>query len=260
MVSVRQNRQRVQHFARDDGRSEGENGPIDLPVDGWLPRATRACGAAAGHAVVGPGDGAAVAAIVGGRPVVDLWAGAVAERGLVHTFSAMKPLAATCVLLLVERGRVALDEPGRAVVARVRAPRARATTRGPPRWPTRRGGGRAGAGQPACSTARRRSVALAAAPPDWPPGRAHGEHALTYGNLLGEVVRRVDGRSLGRFLAEEVAGPLRPRPPRRGAARRSAPGRRRRRGHAGVVDARCGASPGPLRWAAPRVRASTATS
>ena len=43
------------------------------------------------------------------------------------------------------------------------------------------------------------TVALAAAQPDWEPGRAHGEHALTYGNLLGEVVWRVDGRSLGRF-------------------------------------------------------------
>ena len=52
------------------------------------------------------------------------------------------------------------------------------------------------------------ATALAAAPPDWVPGQAHGEHALTYGNLLGELVRRVDGRSLGRFVADELAGPL----------------------------------------------------
>ena len=48
---------------------------------------------------------------------------------------------------------------------------------------------------------------LAAAIPDWPPGTRHGEHALLYGTLLGELVRRVDGRSLGRFLREEVAEP-----------------------------------------------------
>jgi CubicO group peptidase (beta-lactamase class C family) len=50
--------------------------------------------------------------------------------------------------------------------------------------------------------------ALEVAVPAWRPGSAHGEHALTYGHLVGELVRRVDGRPLGQFLAEEVAGPL----------------------------------------------------
>ncbi|SRR5579875_1052501 len=50
--------------------------------------------------------------------------------------------------------------------------------------------------------------ALAAQQPLWEPGTAHGYHALTFGWLVGEVVRRVDGRSLGRFFAEEVAEPL----------------------------------------------------
>jgi CubicO group peptidase (beta-lactamase class C family) len=58
-----------------------------------------------------PGDGAAVAAFVRGRPVVDLRAGAVPERGLLHTFSAIKPLAAVCVLLLADRGRLDLADP-----------------------------------------------------------------------------------------------------------------------------------------------------
>ncbi len=159
--------------------------------------------------VVGPGagDGASVAAFVDGRPVVDLWAGTVGERALVHTFSAIKPLAATCVLLLAERGQVALDAPA---------------TRW---WPEVGAAGKDGLlvghllahqgglvtvpgtaadllDQPATA------AALAAARPDWAPGRAHGEHALTYGNLLAELIRRVDGRSLGRYLAEELAGPL----------------------------------------------------
>ena len=49
---------------------------------------------------------------------------------------------------------------------------------------------------------------LAAQEPTWPPGEGIGECALFYGHLLGEVVRRVDGRSLGTFLREEVCGPL----------------------------------------------------
>ena len=49
---------------------------------------------------------------------------------------------------------------------------------------------------------------LAAAAPEWPPGRGHGYHALTYGWLAGELVRRVDGRSLGTFVADEIAKPL----------------------------------------------------
>lgn len=49
---------------------------------------------------------------------------------------------------------------------------------------------------------------LAATAPDWPIGTGHGYHALTYGWLAGELVRRADGRSLGTFVADEIAGPL----------------------------------------------------
>lgn len=50
--------------------------------------------------------------------------------------------------------------------------------------------------------------ALAAQAPLWEPGTAHGYHALTYGWLVGEIVRRIDGRPIGQFFAEEIAGPL----------------------------------------------------
>jgi CubicO group peptidase (beta-lactamase class C family) len=50
--------------------------------------------------------------------------------------------------------------------------------------------------------------ALAAQTPFWEPGTAHGYHALSYGYLVGEVVRRITGRSLGTYFAEEVARPL----------------------------------------------------
>ncbi len=49
---------------------------------------------------------------------------------------------------------------------------------------------------------------LAAEAPFWEPGDRHGYHGLTFGFLVGEVVRRVTGRTLGSFFATEVAGPL----------------------------------------------------
>ena len=50
--------------------------------------------------------------------------------------------------------------------------------------------------------------ALAAQTPVWEPGTTHGYHAITYGWLVGEVVRKISGKSLGTFFADEVAGPL----------------------------------------------------
>ena len=49
---------------------------------------------------------------------------------------------------------------------------------------------------------------LASGTPEWPIGTAHGYHALTFGWLAGELIRRTDGRSPGQFVAEEIAGPL----------------------------------------------------
>jgi CubicO group peptidase (beta-lactamase class C family) len=49
---------------------------------------------------------------------------------------------------------------------------------------------------------------LAAQPPWWEPGTASGYHALNMGHLIGEVVRRVTGKTLKQFVAEEIAGPL----------------------------------------------------
>ena len=49
---------------------------------------------------------------------------------------------------------------------------------------------------------------LAGTKPLWEPGTTHGYHALTYGWLAGELIRRVDGRDVGRFIQEEISGPL----------------------------------------------------
>jgi CubicO group peptidase (beta-lactamase class C family) len=159
--------------------------------------------------------GASAAAVVDGTLVVDLWGGTADDAGrpwdrdtLVNVFSVTKPLAATCLLILVERGSVRLDDP----VAR--------------RWPEFAAAGKAEV------TVRqvlahqagldyfteplavddlidwdRATALLAGSSPRWTPGSTHGEHAAYYGHLVGELVRRADGRSLGRFLREELAGP-----------------------------------------------------
>ena len=50
--------------------------------------------------------------------------------------------------------------------------------------------------------------ALEVQAPFWEPGTAHGYHAITYGYLVGEVVRRISGKSLGTFWQDEIARPL----------------------------------------------------
>ena len=160
--------------------------------------------------------GAAVAVWAGGLLAVDLWAGHADptegvpwERDTIaHVYSVSKPLAAACALLLVERGALDLDAP----VARY--------------WPEYAQAGKEGtlvrhvlAQQSGLVTLREPQppevlldwdgliAAIAAEPPLFEPGTRQAEQALFFGHLVGELVRRVDGRSLGRFFAEEIAGP-----------------------------------------------------
>ena len=153
-------------------------------------------------AVAGCGPGVAVAAYVDGRRAVDLWTDDLSEDSLVCTWSAIKPVTGACLLLLVARGRIDLEDP---VVST---------------WPEL-GDDRLLVRHLLTHTAGRvtvpdvppvdwdRSVAaLAALEADWPPGEVVCEHARTFGHLVGEVVRRVDGRSLGQFMADELTGPL----------------------------------------------------
>ncbi|MFJ8755023.1 serine hydrolase domain-containing protein [Streptomyces sp. NPDC102441] len=126
--------------------------------------------------------------------------------------SVSKGLVAVCAHLLSERGVLDLDAP----VARY--------------WPEFAASGKADttvcdllahrAGLPAFSAdpagtplpglldGGSRVRALAAMRPVWQPGSAFLYHALTYGDLVGEVVHRVSGRRIGRLFAEQVAGPL----------------------------------------------------
>ncbi|MER6618654.1 serine hydrolase domain-containing protein [Streptomyces xantholiticus] len=165
--------------------------------------------------------GAALAVRRDGELVVDLWGGtadadATDGQGRPWTRdmaqilrSATKGVAATVVLLLVDRGLIDLDAPVcRYWPAFAAAGKKRITTR---QLLSHQAGLAALASPltPAQAEDRITGPALVAAQcPLWQPGTAHGYHAQTFSWLLGELVRRVDGRSLGRVLAEELTNPL----------------------------------------------------
>jgi len=161
--------------------------------------------------------GATVAVVLDGKSVVDLWAGhADAARTrpwtrdtIVNIASSTKGLTSICAHRLVDRGLLDLDAP----VARY--------------WPEFAQAGKSTlpvhhllshrAGLPAIAAPLPTEAvydwdvmtrALAAQAPWWEPGTKHGYHAFTFGWLVGEVVRRIHGKSLGTFWREEVAEPL----------------------------------------------------
>ncbi|HEY2562318.1 MAG TPA: serine hydrolase domain-containing protein [Acidimicrobiales bacterium] len=152
-----------------------------------------------------------------GVPVVDLWGGLTdpasdqpyAGDTLQLVFSTTKGATAVCANLLIERGLLDPSAP----VAEY--------------WPEFAAAGKAGipvewllthqSGLPAIDATLTLSEVLAWDPivealadqkPLWEPGTAHGYHALTFGWLVGELVRRVSGMTIGSFFAREVAGPL----------------------------------------------------
>lgn len=161
--------------------------------------------------------GAACCVYSRGEPVVDLWGGladsenreAWRDDTLVPVFSVSKGAVAICVNLLAERGLLDLDAP----IAR--------------HWPDFAQSGKGDitvrtvlahrAGLPVVEADLTRTEVFAWAPviasiekqtPLWEPGTAHGYHARTFGWILGEVVRRVTGRTIGAYFADEIARPL----------------------------------------------------
>lgn len=154
---------------------------------------------------------------VGGEFVVDLWGGhADAELSrrwerdtLVNVYSTTKGMTALCAHILIERGEINLDEP---VATYWPEFAAAGKERIPFRWLLSH---RAGLMGP-----RRKLTpndvfdwdlvcrALAESEPWFEPGSVSAYHALSFGYLVGEVIRRVTGTSVGAFLAKEVTGPL----------------------------------------------------
>src|SRR5580700_11133478 len=161
--------------------------------------------------------GASLVLDIDGEIVVDLWGGFCdeartvpwSEQTITNVWSSTKTVTSLAALMLVDRGELDVDAP----VARY--------------WPEFAAQGKdgvlvrhllshtsgvSGLDQPAVvddlydwdkSTAR-----FAAQAPWWEPGTASGYHALNFGHLIGEVLRRITGTSLKQFVAEEIAGPL----------------------------------------------------
>lgn len=161
--------------------------------------------------------GAAVCVYRYGRPVVDLWGGvADPETGCPWTrdtlqlvYSATKGATATAAHMLAERGALDLDAP---VAKYWPAFAANGKADIPVRWLLSHQAGLAALDQPVpleeALAWHPMAAALAAQRPLWTPGTAHGYHGRTWGWLVGEVIRRVSGRSPGRFFADEIATPL----------------------------------------------------
>jgi CubicO group peptidase (beta-lactamase class C family) len=161
--------------------------------------------------------GAAFAAVCADRVVVDIWAGtadrvrrrAWREDTLALIFSGTKGLVAICLLMLIDRGALELDAPMSVYWPEFAAADKSAVTVMEVVTHTAR---LPGIGVSVCGSDllddRRMADLLAGQRQCSDPRAARSYHALTYGWLCGELVRRIDGRSIGRFFAEEVAGPL----------------------------------------------------
>ena len=191
---------------------------MTAPIAGTTdPRFARVREAFAANFASGLEHGGGVAVVLDNKPVVELWGGhADAARmrpwrqdTLINVWSAIKGVVALAIAMLVERSILDYAAP----VARW--------------WPEFAANGKAeitldlvmshqaglnGLDRPMDDAGLLAWTpyvdALAAMAPLWQPGSRSIYHALSYGHLAGEPLRRVDGRSVGRFIAEEIAGPL----------------------------------------------------
>jgi CubicO group peptidase (beta-lactamase class C family) len=161
--------------------------------------------------------GAATSIYKDGVKVVDLWGGIANEDTgtpwnedtLQLVFSTTKGATAACAALLMQRGLLDVDAP---VVEYWPEFAAEGKDTIPVRWLLCHRAGLPAVDEPLTPEAFYAwdpvVAALAAQKPWWEPGTKHGYHALTYGHLVGEVIRRISGKSVGQFFADEIAGPL----------------------------------------------------
>lgn len=161
--------------------------------------------------------GASVAIFVDGEPVLDLWAGHIdpartrpwEKDTIVNNFSSTKTMTALAAMVLVDRGEIDLDAPvakywpefGANGKQAVKVRHLLSHSSGVPGW-----------SDPVTveevEDRAKSDPMLAAQAPWWEPGKAIGYQSITLGPLVGEVIRRVSGQTLGKFFAAEVAGPL----------------------------------------------------
>jgi CubicO group peptidase (beta-lactamase class C family) len=161
--------------------------------------------------------GASLAISIDGKTVLDIWGGTIGEAGsepwsrdsIVTVFSTTKTIVSICALMLCDAGALDIDAP----VARY--------------WPEFGANGKqsvlvrhilghtsgvAGWEEPMrvedLYDWEKATSLLAAQAPWWEPGTASGYHSKTYGFLVGELVRRVTGQTMGQFFREALADPL----------------------------------------------------
>ncbi len=161
--------------------------------------------------------GVSVAVVVEGEPIVDLWGGWAdhertvpwSENTITNVWSTTKTMTNLAALVLADRGVIDLDAPVATYwpefaangKEKVLVRHVLAHTSGVSGWD-----------QPVTVDdiidVKSATARLAEQAPWWEPGTGSGYHALNQGHLVGEIVRRADGRSLGTFFADEIAGPL----------------------------------------------------
>ncbi len=165
------------------------------------------------HADVGAGfalyrDGELVVDLTGGVDALDSTT-PYGPDALQLVYSTTKGATAMCAHLLAQRGELDLDAP---VVDYWPEFKAHGKAEVPVSWLLCHKTGLVDIDRPMAYEQALQwdpvVEALADSVPLWEPGTQHGYHAVTYGWLVGEIVRRVSGRSLGTFFAEEIAGPL----------------------------------------------------
>jgi CubicO group peptidase (beta-lactamase class C family) len=161
--------------------------------------------------------GASVALNIDGEMVVDLWGGWAdetrtvpwSENTITNVFSTTKAMTSLAALGLVARGELDLD----ATVARYWPEFATNGKEGiKVRHLLSHTSGVSGWEQPITLDDlydwEKSTALLAAQAPWWEPGTTSGYHVLTYGHLIGEVIRCITGQRLGEFFAAHIAGPL----------------------------------------------------
>ncbi len=169
------------------------------------------------HFETGKELGAAIAVTIDGRPVIDLWGGyadlqrlrAWERDTLVNVYSTTKGATAVCAHRLVDQGLLDLDE-------KVSRYWPEFGQKGKEEIPVRlllcHRAGLPAIGKPLPPEAifdwNIMIRAIEEQEPYWKPGTRHGYHARTYGWLVGEVIRRIAGKSVGAYFRDEIAGPL----------------------------------------------------
>ena len=161
--------------------------------------------------------GASLVVDIDGELVIDIWGGFCdqartvpwSEHTITNVWSSTKTVTSLAALMLADHGELDVDAPVAAYWPEFAANGKQGIL---VRHLMSHSSGVSGLDQPAVVEDlydwHKATSRMAAQAPWWEPGTASGYHALNYGHLVGELVRRVSGKPLKQFVAEEIAGPL----------------------------------------------------